>query len=102
MWKFEATELPNKPSNVRIEKWLPQNDVLAHKNLKLFITHGGLLSTTEAVYHGIPLVGIPVFGDQKMNMDRSVSIGLGKALPLKELNGDKLFSIIKEVLDNPE
>lgn len=28
LWKFEAEELPNKPSNVAIRKWLPQRAVL--------------------------------------------------------------------------
>lgn len=44
LWKWED-DLPDKPSNIRIEKWLPQNDILGHPNVKLFITHGGLLST---------------------------------------------------------
>lgn len=29
LWKFEADELPNKPKNVKISKWLPQQDVLS-------------------------------------------------------------------------
>ena len=30
------------PTNVKFMSWLPQNDLLAHKKTKLFITHGGL------------------------------------------------------------
>lgn len=41
LWKFENTIIPNMPSNVMIRPWLPQNEVLAHKNVKLFLTHGG-------------------------------------------------------------
>lgn len=41
LWKFENETLPNMPSNVMIRKWLPQNEVLAHKNIVLFLTHGG-------------------------------------------------------------
>ncbi len=36
----------------------------AHKNTKLFITHAGLLSTQESIYHGVPMLGIPIFADQ--------------------------------------
>lgn len=28
IWKFENDELPNKPDNVHIGKWLPQRDIL--------------------------------------------------------------------------
>lgn len=55
IWKFEDDSFENKPKNVLISDWLPQNDILAHPNVKLFITHGGLLGTTEAIYHGKPM-----------------------------------------------
>lgn len=42
IFKWENENLPNKPSNVLTVKWLPQDDILAHPNLKVFITHGGL------------------------------------------------------------
>nr|AEW43125.1 UDP-glycosyltransferase UGT40F1 [Helicoverpa armigera] len=66
IWKFEES-LPNTPKNVHIVQWAPQQSILAQPKLVLFVTHGGLLSTTEAVHFGVPLVVIPVFGDQFMN-----------------------------------
>lgn len=41
IWKFEDDSMTNIPPNVRIQKWLPQSDILAHPNVVLFITHGG-------------------------------------------------------------
>lgn len=36
----------HKQSDVLVEPWFNQQSILAHENVKLFITHGGLLSTT--------------------------------------------------------
>jgi hypothetical protein len=47
-----------------ITDWLPQNDVLAHPNCTLFVSHGGFNGVTEAAYHGVPTVVIPSLGDQ--------------------------------------
>ncbi|CAB3233304.1 unnamed protein product [Arctia plantaginis] len=67
IWKFES-DMENPIPNVFLVKWAPQPSILAHPNLKLFITHGGQLSTTEAVHFGVPVVGIPVMADQHLNM----------------------------------
>jgi glucuronosyltransferase len=73
----------------------------AHPNVRLFITHGGLLSAQETIYHGVPVVGIPVFGDQKLNMAKAVLSGYGIQLEFADITAESLGSAIKEVLDNP-
>lgn len=75
LWKFEEEILQNKPSNLMISKWLPQDDVLAHKNVILFITHCGKGGLSEAKYHGVPVLGIPIMGDQLTNLEIAVSEG---------------------------
>jgi glucuronosyltransferase len=100
LWKFEE-DLPNKPDNVYISKWLKQRDILAHPNVKLFITHGGLLGTTEAIFNGVPMVGIPVYADQKMNMARANSVGIANVLSWQELTEETLFSAINETINDP-
>lgn len=64
VWKWDDETLNPDESRFLIRKWLPQDDILAHPNVKLFVTHGGLLSTIEAISRGKPVVGIPIFGDQ--------------------------------------
>lgn len=75
--------------------------ILAHPNLKLFITHGGLLSTIEATYHGVPVVGIPIFGDQKMNVAKAVNRKVGLQVPYNELTEETLGKALNEILSNP-
>ena len=66
LWKFEDDSLTDVPPNVKILKWAPQNDILAHPNVILFISHGGLFGTSESLYHGVPLLLIPFFADQQV------------------------------------
>ncbi|XP_065332904.1 uncharacterized protein LOC135934835 [Cloeon dipterum] len=101
IFKWETEEMPNKPNNVKIGKWLPQQAVLAHPNLKLFITHGGLLSTQEAAYHGVPLVGIPFFGDQQLNVAKSSRMGLAVGLDYNNLSKQNIINAIKSVINDP-
>ena len=61
IWKWETGEMNDLPSNVLLSKWLPQNDVLAHPNLKVFITHGGQSSFQESLCYQKPIVSSPHF-----------------------------------------
>lgn len=100
LWKWEDKSLPGKPNNVFISDWFPQDDILAHPNVRLFITHGGLLSTTEAVYHGVPVIGIPIFGDQHLNMARSESNGFALTVEYKNLTETSFSWALTEMLNN--
>lgn len=102
IWKYENETLPNKPENVMISSWIPQRDILAHPNVKLFITHGGLLGTTEALVEGVPTVGIPIFGDQKMNMNLAILKGYGATINYDDITEESVTKILKKMLNNPE
>lgn len=65
LWKFEEPTIDLKlPKNVIIRQWLPQTDILAHPKIKAFFTHSGMLSTQEAIWRGVPIVGMPFAYDQ--------------------------------------
>lgn len=118
LWKWDEP-LPEKSNNVYVNRWYPQDDLLAHPNVKLFITHGGLLSITETIYHGVPgiftinhylmfdhvwilliVIGIPLFADQHLNMAKAESAGYAVTILLKELNEATLSKAITEIFTN--
>lgn len=103
IWKFETKEmLKNIPSNLLVKDWLPQNDILAHPNIKAFITHGGLLSTHEALWHGVPMVVIPFIADQHRNSHRIVSAGIGVKVNFQTITAEKLTKALVELLHSPK
>lgn len=94
------SEVDNKPENVYISKWLPQDDVLSHPNIRAFISHCGLGSVVEARHHGVPVIGIPLFGDQPTNIEKIVAEGWAVKIDLLEMTEKVLLDAIHEVLSN--
>ena len=66
--KLDPPEHLQVPANVMTKSFLPQADILAHKNVVLFITHCGMHGVMEAIYHNVPMVGMPVFIDQVISL----------------------------------
>lgn len=66
----------------------------------MFINHGGLLSTFETLYHGVPIVGIPIFGDQEMNVANAEIAGYGIGLPFRDINEERFGAVLQEALTN--
>ncbi|KAF5300463.1 hypothetical protein FQA39_LY02262 [Lamprigera yunnana] len=100
-WKFEDPNLPDKPSNVIISKWFPQQQILRHPNVKLFISQGGLQSLEEAIYGEVPILGIPIMGDQHTNIKGIVSKGYGLLLPYDSITKKNFKSAILDLMNNP-
>ncbi|XP_003700629.2 UDP-glucosyltransferase 2 [Megachile rotundata] len=93
--------LPGLPKNVMTKPWFPQVAVLKHKNTKAFITHGGLMGLQESVHFGVPLVGIPLYGDQHGNLDSaSKKLFAVNLRSFKEVNEKTLGDAINTVLYN--
>ncbi|XP_058834665.1 UDP-glucosyltransferase 2-like [Topomyia yanbarensis] len=101
LWKWEADSFPNQPANVMTKKWLPQDDVLAHKNVVLFVAHGGLGGIAEARYHGVPVLGIPIFAEQSGNVANVVREGWGLEVNYETMNETTFSELLNEMLTNP-
>ncbi|XP_052895871.1 UDP-glycosyltransferase UGT5-like [Anopheles moucheti] len=98
IWKWDDDTLQLDERKFLVRRWLPQDDILAHPKVRLFITHGGLLSCTEAIYHGVPIVAIPIFGDQPLNAARVAHAGWGVTVAYSELDEYSFERAINEVL----
>ena len=70
--------LPDSPDNVRVERWVPQQDVLGQASAA--VVHGGSGSTLGAIAAGVPLVVVPLFADQPQNARRVAEVGAGLAV----------------------
>uniref|UniRef100_A0A0K8T947 Glucuronosyltransferase n=1 Tax=Lygus hesperus TaxID=30085 RepID=A0A0K8T947_LYGHE len=102
LWKWKGSEIPKVDApNVKIQEWFPQQDILAHKNTKIFLTHGGLMSLIEAINHGVPLIGTAVFGDQPKNLRFVEHVGIGVQLKYDNLTEESLTWAVNEILGNP-
>ncbi|XP_038217977.1 UDP-glycosyltransferase UGT5-like [Zerene cesonia] len=100
LWKWEKDVLPGKSENIRISKWLPQSDLLKHSKIKLFITQGGLQSTDEAITAGVPVIGIPMLGDQWYNAEKFAHHGIGIKLDMETINDKELEAAIDNVIND--
>jgi glucuronosyltransferase len=101
LWKWETESMPDLPPNVKLVKWAPQQDILGHPKIRAFITHGGLGSTTETVYHGVPFIGIPMYGDQQTNVEKFMRMGLATYLDFNTLDEDSVVTAIETVVNDP-
>ena len=76
--ELDLEALPAAPENVRVERWVPQQDVLGHAAAA--VVHGGSGSTLGAIAAGVPLVVLPLFADQPENARRVAEVGAGLAV----------------------
>lgn len=98
LWKWEDNSLKNISKNVMIRPWFPQHDLLAHPNVVLFITHGGLFSVQESIYNGVPMLVIPFYNDQFKNAEKAVREGYALTTRMSQVNDTAIGSYIGELL----
>ncbi|XP_063459866.1 UDP-glucuronosyltransferase 2B15 isoform X3 [Pan paniscus] len=101
LWRFDSKKPNTLGSNTRLYKWLPQNDLLGHPKTKAFITHGGTNGIYEAIYHGIPMVGIPLFADQHDNIAHMKAKGAALSVDIRTMSSRDLLNALKSVINDP-
>lgn len=68
-----------------------------YAKVELLITHGGQIHVQEAVSRGIPILCIPMYGDQFSTCSKAVQDGYGKELAVEDLSEETIMSATVEV-----
>ncbi|KAF7659965.1 hypothetical protein LDENG_00290290 [Lucifuga dentata] len=100
LWRYTGVVPEDVPKNVRLMKWLPQNDLLGHPKVKVFMTHGGTHGIYEGICNAVPMVMFPLFGDQGDNVNRMVARGVAEKLTMFDLTTEKLLAVLNKVIND--
>ncbi|XP_053294191.1 UDP-glucuronosyltransferase 1A1 [Pleuronectes platessa] len=100
IWRYTGQVPDNVPGNVKIMSWVPQNDLLAHSGARAFITHAGSHGLYEGLCHAVPMVMLPIGGDQPDNARRMASRGVGVELDISSITTESLLQALNEVIND--
>ncbi len=94
--RIERSSLGAIPANFQAYPYVPQLDIL--RQAAAFITHGGMNSTMEGLYYGVPLLVIPQMGEQAMTARRVTELHLGLALEAEQVTVATLQNAVTQLL----
>lgn len=72
----------------------------AHPKTRAFITHGGSHGIYEGICNAVPMVLMPLFGDQMDNVKRIESRGAGLTLNILEMTSQDISTALKAVIND--
>ncbi|XP_005002736.1 UDP-glucuronosyltransferase 2A3 isoform X2 [Cavia porcellus] len=101
LWRYKGKEPATLGPNTRLFDWIPQNDLLGHPKTKAFITHGGTNGIYEAIYHGVPMVGVPMFADQPDNIAHMKAKGAAVEVNMNTMTSADLLGALRTVINDP-
>ncbi|XP_036621500.1 UDP-glucuronosyltransferase 2B17-like isoform X1 [Trichosurus vulpecula] len=101
LWRYEGKPPATLGSNTRTYNWIPQNDLLGHPKTKAFITHGGTNGIYEAIYHGVPMIGVPMFADQPDNIAHMKAKGAAVEVDFHKMTTADMLNALKTVINDP-
>jgi MGT family glycosyltransferase len=84
----DAGSLGTPPPNVVVRSWVPQLEVL--RRAGVFVTHGGMNSVSESLYHGVPMVVVPQMGEQELIAKQVDALGAGLYVAKEDVTAERL------------
>jgi len=124
IWQWQGKPREDLPENILPVPWIPQQDLLGklkrnkeididqrfltdyfwsnlgHKSCKAFLTHGGLNSIQEAIYHEVPVLGLPFSNDQYLNLIRAINDGYAVRLYWRDVTEESVGAALNQLLNN--
>ena len=111
LWKVSDADLTaatplaslNLGPHITPRPWLPQNALLQSGGVAVFVAHGGVNGVHEAAFHGVPLVGVPLFGDGGDSAAKAAAKGFGVTIGVNGLQrgGGRLEAAIRRAASDP-
>ncbi len=87
------------PPHVWVQPTLPQVALLPR--CAVLVTHGGFNSVKEALAAGVPLVIVPIAGDQPYCASRCQALGAGRVIGPAERDAAAIRAAVRAVLGEP-
>ncbi|KAH8412560.1 hypothetical protein KR009_003078 [Drosophila setifemur] len=88
--------------HLKVGKWWSQIELLGSGRTRLFITHGGKGSVSEALFYGVPMLGLPLLGDQRANLKKMHAKTWGLTLPTHNLTHSELSKAMGQILSHSD
>ncbi|XP_036451400.1 UDP glucuronosyltransferase 5 family, polypeptide G2 [Colossoma macropomum] len=101
VWRFVGKKPSTLGNNTLLMQWMPQSDLLGHPKTRAFVAHGGTNGLYEAIYHGVPVLGLPLLFDQMDNVVRLEARGAARMLDAATLTAEGFLEALREILENP-
>ncbi|AOT85594.1 egt [Cyclophragma undans nucleopolyhedrovirus] len=102
LWKIDDAAVQNitLPSNVVTRNWFNQRAVLNHPKTVGFITQGGLQSSDEAIDAQVPMVCLPMMGDQFHHAHKLHRFGVAHSLDTAVVTHEQLLLATQSILSD--
>jgi len=97
LWKRDIDSIDTKFYK---SSWFPQQNLLASGKVDLFITQLGMVSLQETIYHAVPVLGIPMTYEQRINKNIVTDKNIGLVVQPSDLSYITLISKISELLES--
>ncbi|KAM7358902.1 UDP-glycosyltransferase family 316 member A1 [Cochliomyia hominivorax] len=90
----------NNTSQLMIQNWWPQQAILAHENVKVFITSAGFMSITEALYYEKSILAIPITPEQYVLSEKLSQQNVAFKLNYHDFTYDQLIYALQYLLSD--